>query len=85
MNAEISFALTVERKKNFYQAQAQILRACRATTSYTQRAAAARLGVSAATLCGWERTGCRDVSHCCRMADLYSQKLELLLPSSYDY
>ena len=84
MTQKLTFSLTIERKKNFYLTQAKILKSSRAATKYTQRAAASKLGISAATLCGWERTGCRDVSHCCQLASLYGQDLALLLPSTYN-
>ena len=80
---ELKFCLTIRRQKNFYMNQAAILRACRVVANLTQREAANKLEVSASTLCGWEKRGCRDLAHCARMADIYKQPIDIFVPSSY--
>lgn len=81
---EFKFSLTIRRQKNFYLNQAAILRGCRAVAKLTQREAALKLDISAATLCGWEQKGCRDLAHCSRLASLYGQEITLFVPSTYD-
>lgn len=80
---ELKFCLTIRRQKNFYISQAAILRACRVVANLTQREAADKLEVSASTLCGWEKRGCRDLAHCARMADIYKQSIDIFVPSTY--
>lgn len=81
---DLKFSITIKKQKNFYLNQAAILRGCRAVAKLTQREAAVKLEISAATLCGWEQKGCRDLAHCSRLAALYGQEITLFIPSTYD-
>lgn len=80
---QLTFSITIQRKKNLYINQAAILRSCRAALGWSQKEAAEKLGISASTLCSWEQKGCRDIEQCSQIAKLYGQPLDNFVTSTY--